>query len=235
MNSYSLSYSFSWISWILLLSASINSRLHANPLPTECIGPSSSQKALIYLHGLEEGGAIGGKDRLSGEEKANRNVLEQIAQKFPLRVALPQSSHRCAQGKRCWPGSGPSEVLKVYEEIMTQAKTCWTGNFPKTYALLGFSNGGYFAFKLYKAHQDPGLRWILASGSSGSWDPKLDKLNPLTRFYLMLGRKELTLQAAQRFASIFRLSQPNFSISTFDGGHQLHEATLLRVLQESDF
>ncbi len=194
---------------------------------TLCLGPNKAERSLIYLHGLED------RESASDAERNNRLVLEHLAQKLSMRIALPQSEQRCANGKRCWPASETAELRKTFELIKQKAASCWTGSSPKSYGLLGFSNGGYYAFKLYKAHQDPALKWIFASGSSGSWEPKVEKLNPLSRFYLMLGRKELTLPAAKRFAESFQKSDTRFEISSFDGGHHLHEATLLRVIKES--
>lgn len=194
-----------------------------------CLGPNSAKHALIYLHGLEE------TQGESEAEKVNRKVLEQLAQKLSVRIAQPQSEYRCAAGKRCWPGSDPVEVLRVYKELLLASQSCWSSRPPDAYALLGFSNGGYFAFKLYKAHSDPKLKRILASGSSGTWEPKTDKINALSRFELMLGLKELTLPAARRFAESFKKSEPKFTLETFEGGHYLDEATLVRLLQKSGF
>lgn len=163
---------------------------------TECLGQAQGAKGyLVYLHGLEPLNAR------SNEEQENRGALERLAREFSLRIALPKASV-CPMKKLCWASKDNNEVLKTYISIKNQIKACWPGNQP--YTIVGFSNGGYYAFKLYKAHRDPLLKRIIASGSSGIWDPNKDKANKLTQFHLMIGDKDITLRDASKFASTLR-------------------------------
>jgi pimeloyl-ACP methyl ester carboxylesterase len=190
---------------------------------TECLGPNEAKGHLIYLHGLTPPGEA------TAEEGENRKALEQLARELSLRIAMPRGS-LCPTGKVCWPAADKNEVLKTFDDLREKAKSCWSGN-PR-YDLLGFSNGGYFAFKLYKVHQDPQLARILATGSAGIWDPKSDQPHPSSRFFLMIGRQDITLKKASQLAGILRKALPGFRFETFPGGHRLdYKAT--KMLLES--
>jgi predicted esterase len=190
---------------------------------TECLGSAQGAKGyLVYLHGLEPLNAK------SNEENENRAALERLAREFSLRIALPRASP-CPSKKLCWASKDNSEVLKTYISIKNQMKSCWSGNQP--YTMLGFSNGGYYSFKLYKLNRDPFLKRIIASGSSGIWDPNKDKANKLTQFHLMIGDKDITLHDASKFAERFRESVTTFTLFLFSGGHRLDYDTLSKIMK----
>jgi predicted esterase len=189
---------------------------------TECLGPTEAKGHLIYLHGLTP------PDEDTLEEGDNRKVLEQLARELSLRIAMPRGT-LCPTGKVCWPAADKSEVLKTFDELREKANSCWSGN-PR-YDLLGFSNGGYFAFKLYKVHQDPQLARILATGSAGTWDPKSDQPHPSSRFFLMIGRQDITRKKAGQLADILRKALPGFRFETFPGGHRLDYKTTKMLLE----
>lgn len=188
----------------------------------ECLGSSTARNFAVYLHGLEDPQAR------SEEELENREILQRLAQELPLRVALPRGP-LCAMGKYCWPASDPNEVRKTFAALLTQVESCWSGTPELT--LIGFSNGGYFAWKLYKAHQAPQLKRIVAVGSTGVWDSKQDRINDYASFHLMMGQKDITLKKAQSFAQALRRVLPNFTFDTFAGGHRLDYETLLKILR----
>lgn len=187
-----------------------------------CLGSPDAKGHLIYLHGLTA------PDQDTQEEGENRKVLEQLAQELSLRISMPRGS-LCPNGKLCWPARDKNELLRTFDKLKEKAHSCWTGN--PSYSLLGFSNGGYFAFKLYKAHQDPQLTHILATGSAGTWDSKLDRANPASRFSLMIGRKDITLKKASQLADILRKVVPGFRFETFPGGHRLDYKTSKLLLE----
>lgn len=190
---------------------------------SSCIGSTKSQQTVIYLHGLETPG------QESDEEKSNRKVLERLSQTLSLRIALPQAQDLC-EGKRCWPAKDRVEALKTYAKIIKASESC--GEVKAPLALLGFSNGGYFAFKIYKWQVDPRLALILASGSAGSWNPQEEKLPPATVFRLMIGQRELTLPAARKLARQLKGSLPGFQLDIFPGGHVLDYQTSLSLLRQ---
>jgi len=190
---------------------------------TECLGLKEAKAHLIYLHGLTP------PDEDTREEAENRKVLEQLARELSLRIAMPRGI-LCPTGKVCWPAANKNEVLKTFDDLREKAKSCWNGN-PR-YDLLGFSNGGYFAFKLYKVHQDPQLARILATGSAGIWDPKSDQPHPTSRFFLMIGRQDITRKKAAQLADILRKVLPGFRFETFPGGHRL-DYKMTKMLLES--
>ncbi len=194
----------------------------AKTIESDCLGSPDAKGHLIYLHGLTAA------DQDTQEEGENRKVLEQLAQNLSLRIALPRGS-LCPNGKLCWPARDKNEVLRTFEKLKEQAQKCWTGQ--SAYSVLGFSNGGYFAFKLYKIHQDPKLIHILATGSAGTWDSKVDRVNPASRFSLMIGRKDITLKKASQLADILRRAISGFRFETFSGGHRLDYGTSKLLLE----
>ncbi len=189
----------------------------------DCLGPAQASKGyLVYLHGLEPLAAR------TGEGAENRRLLERLAKEFSLRIALPRGMI-CAQQKVCWPAKDSREVMRTFGMIQTAMKGCWSGNQP--YTILGFSNGGFFGFKLYKIHKDTRLKHIIAAGASGLWDPKVDKRNPLSQLQMMIGDKDITLSDASKFAERFRDVDPGFTLYLFNGGHRLDYDTLARLMR----
>jgi len=189
----------------------------------DCLGPASGAKGyMIYLHGFEP------LTSRSSEETENRRLLERLAREMNYRIALPRGVV-CPKQRVCWPAKDPGEVLRTFTLIQNTAKGCWQGNQP--YTLLGFSNGGFYAFKLYKAHRDARLKYIISAGASGLWDPKKDKANPLSQFQLMIGDKDITLNDASKFAERFRDVDSGFTLFLFNGGHRLDYDTLVKVIK----
>ncbi len=196
--------------------------ISAKTIEVDCLGSPDAKGHLIYLHGLTA------PDQDTQEEGENRKVLEQLAQDLSLRIALPRG-FLCPNGKLCWPGRDKNEILRTFDKLREKAQTCWKGQ--PSYGVLGFSNGGYFAFKLYKLHQDPLLTQILATGSAGTWDSKVDQVNPASRFSLMIGRKDITLKKASQLADTLRKAIPGFRFETFPGGHRLDYKTSKLLLE----
>jgi len=189
---------------------------------TECLGPSRPKAYAIYLHGLTP------PAQELNEVDDNREVLERLAKDLSLRIALPRGP-LCPSGKLCWPAGDREELLKTFNTLRGQAQTCWSGQ--AEYSLIGFSNGGYFALKLYKAHTDPLLTRILASGSAGVWDPQIDKPHPTTRFALMIGQQDITIKKATQLADVLRKLIPGFRFEKFPGAHRLDYKTLRSLLE----
>ena len=192
-------------------------------LKVECLGPplSEARGYLIYLHGFEE------LKSSSREEMLNRKALTEIAKELNIRMALPEGP-ACPKNRRCWPAKNPAAVLETFSSITEARTACFKD---KPYSLVGFSNGGYFAFKLYKAHQDPLLKTIIASSSSGLWNPAQDKPNPLSRFQLMIGSRDLMRSDAEAFMSRLTKSDPKAALTIFTGGHVMDQKTLLELLR----
>ncbi len=189
---------------------------------TPCLGPEKATKHLIYLHGYESAQAW------SHEESENRTVLEKLASIRSVRIALPQSPFICKNNQRCWASSNGEQAAQTFTWIQEASQSCW--HEPQApFALLGFSNGGYFAFKLYKFHKIPELEQIVGVGSSGLWDASKDKLSPHSSFHLIMGRKDITLPSARKFEKEFQKSQKDFRILLAPGGHHLDLDSLLKV------
>jgi len=194
------------------------------PSPVECMGPLAAKGFAIYLHGLES------PEAPSEEEKRNREILATLGRDSGWRIALPRGV-LCPTGKLCWPAKDRDQVLKTFQTFQKNVQTCWKGQ-PK-YTVIGFSNGGYFALKLYKLHKDPQLKQIIASGSAGMWEKKADKPNPFSTFHLMIGSQDITLKQASRLAEVLRQSLPAFTFETFQGGHRLDLGALTQLLEKS--
>lgn len=193
----------------------------AAPLKVECLGEASAKRYLVYLHGFEE------VNTRSREEEQNREALTKLAKELDLRIALPEGP-LCPKNRYCWPAKDEAEVLATFALIQTAKTKCFAD---KDYSLVGFSNGGYYAFKLYKAHKDPLLKTILASSSSGLWDPGKDVVNSLSQFHLMIGDKDITRRDAEAFLAKFRKSDPKATLTMFKGGHRIDFKSLKYLLQ----
>jgi pimeloyl-ACP methyl ester carboxylesterase len=200
----------------------VTSARAADQSTTECIGPTQPKGYVIYLHGFIP------PDQKTNEEGENLEVLERLAKDLSLRIALPRGP-LCPGGKLCWPAGDKDELLKTFVALRERSQTCWTGQ--PEYTLLGFSNGGYFALKLYKAHEDPRLTRIIAAGSAGTWDGKMDRAHPSSSFAMMIGQQDITLKKATQLAHILRKIIPGFRFEKFPGAHRLDYKTLTHLLQ----
>lgn len=194
----------------------------ATKTSVSCLGSTAANTHVIYLHGMEP------PQGASREEEQNRQVLEQLASDLKVRVAMPRGPLCSGKGKHCWPAANRDEILGTWQDIKAQTKACWSGD--PAITLIGFSNGGYFAWKLYKIHQDPQLRHIIASGSAGTWNSKQDKANAMSSFHLMIGTKDITRKEAERLSQILQRELPQFGFLTFAGGHRLDRVTLANLL-----
>lgn len=191
---------------------------------SECIGPVGAKAHAVYLHGFED------PDKRSAEEKENRQVLAKLSKELDLKIALVEGP-LCAKKRLCWPAKTQDEVRQTFALIKQARKSCFGED--KDYTLIGFSNGGYFAFKLYKVHKDPALKTIIASSSSGLWDPSRETVNPLSRFHLIIGDRDITRKDAEAFMKKFRASEPNASLTVFKGGHRIDFDSLKTLLSKA--
>ncbi len=204
--------------------ATLSTVAAAKPSRTECLGPTEAKGYVIYLHGFTP------PEQKTNEEGDNLEVLERLAKDLSLRIALPRGP-LCPSGKLCWPAGDKDELLQSFAKARADAQACWSGT--PEYSLLGFSNGGYFAFKLYKAHDDPKLTRIIASGSAGTWDEKVDKPHPTSSFAMMIGQQDITMKKASQLANQLRKIIAGFRFEKFPGAHRLDYKTLSRLLQPS--
>jgi predicted peptidase len=187
----------------------------------ECLGPVSARQFMIYLHGLEPLHAR------SKEEMENRKVLEELVKNFSLRIALPQGPV-CDNKQRCWPAKDRDQLLQTFFQIKKLASTCRKEK--SHYSVLGFSNGGYFAWKLFKANLDAEISAILASGSAGTLDDAPSERNIHASFHLMIGDRDITLNAAKNLSDRLKKQSLDVIFDTFPGGHRLDYSTLAKVL-----
>lgn len=191
---------------------------------TECLGPTSNPKGfVIYLHGLAP------PNRKDNEIGENREVLERLAKDLSLRIAIPRAAV-CPKNQLCWPARDKNQVLATFKSFRERAQVCFKGK-PK-YSVIGFSNGGYFAFKLYKAHQDPLLTRIISSGGAGNWDDKKDKANPYSTLAFMMGNQDVTLKETTKLFEQVRKAVPGVNLEKFTGGHRIDYATLVNLIKK---
>lgn len=136
---------------------------HSNKF-SECIGNSSAEKFLIYLHGMDA-------STPSSQELKNRKQLLLIANELNIRIALPRAIKPCLGQPQsiCWSWNHSKEEMTASAEIVEQsANSC----FPlgARYGLLGFSNGAYLLSAVYRncklADIFPSADWVVLVGGS---------------------------------------------------------------------
>lgn len=109
----------------------------ATPLDVSCIGPDNAKGFLIYLHGMDSKSP-------SKQELQNRKILNDLASKYNLKIALPRAQMQCPTqpGSICWGWTwNASELANIIPQILESREQCFPNDQP--FGVIGFSNGGY--------------------------------------------------------------------------------------------
>jgi predicted esterase len=189
----------------------------------ECYGSDKAKNFIAYLHGLDSIAP-------STQELANRKLLKALADQLGFRLAIARSDAVCNKSL-CWRHNEPDEHSKTYRDLMAALEKCKPRN-AHTLGLVGFSNGGYFTSKVTQFCYKDGPKWIIASGSAGSWNHTYhgDK-SSCPSIAIMIGEGDLSREKAERYAKFLISSGYKGSFTTFKGRHELFHEPLKKQLK----
>lgn len=191
--------------------------------PTNCVGKAGASRNLIFLHGIMPRGPV--PPELDYEPE-----LGALAKELDLRIALPRSTTYCkgSKDKYCWTGETAPEIAATYGAVVRSAEACFGPG--KSFGLVGFSNGGYHVGRVVMRCLAPKPQYVIAIGSAGdlahSEGRDLARCAPTT---ILIGDKDITRDAARRFAERLGKQKLPVTFRTFAGGHDV-PFDVLRVM-----
>lgn len=195
---------------------------------TDCIGPITAKKFVVYLHGMDTVSP-------SIQELENRSVLQNLAKNLSIQFALPRATDKCPTNSNqlCWTWAAKTskEIEPFNEAIKAAALEC----FPKKdYTVLGFSNGGVAVTTLLRLCEKVDFKSSIVVGAAGGWlssDPKnLNDCGP--KVISLLGSEDKANQKPVRdyVAHLISLKAP-VSLVEYEGGHALIYESLRDLLK----
>ncbi len=171
----------------------------------DLIGSSSARHRVVYLHGMDTYGP-------AWIEIRNRETLRALARDLGLFVALPRAP------ERMW----PYETAGEYERSLSLVRSAARASFPEgsRFGVVGFSQGGYFAGRLFQSRRDDDIAWIIAVGSTGDVlsGGSLVGHGP---FRIVIGNAEADSQSAHAFARLLARRKADVRVFEFEGVHGL--------------
>ncbi|MGB1230242.1 MAG: hypothetical protein ACPG7U_03650 [Holosporaceae bacterium] len=182
------------------------------------LGDQKSNRVWVYLCGLT-------RQWDSSEERSNRKILEQIANKEHIKVVAIKSFARCSQfdDKLCWPHDTQEQVKNTYANINHVISGYDIDGF------IGFSNGAFF---LNRAAQEIALnKPIISIGGAGYFDSEKDID---TRIYLIIGKQD---HSHYENAILFhkranKYKHDSVQLMTHDSGHVMPEDIIRQVIHD---
>jgi predicted esterase len=197
----------------------------------QCLGSPRAKHFVVYLHGLDA-------KELSHQEVANRKILEQIAKKLDLRIALPRAQDKCSN-VICWGWALTNEKAKEsIPLIKASAKSCFASG--TQFGLIGFSSGGYLATKLFRSCMLPSflpeVNWIVTSGSAmmnGPIEPLPENLEKCGAITMLVGTKDKSnLDPSKNYLHQLEAKKAHIKYVEFEGDHNLFEVPLLQAVEQ---
>lgn len=199
-----------------------------------CLGNPRAKNHAVYLHGFTD-------ENMGGQERMNYKNLSKLASSLDLMIAIPSSTKSClhdGKRQRCWgTGMTQSEAENALRITRKAANKCFPRNRP--YGLIGFSNGGYMATKVFSyclaPKQAPLLRWIVTVGAAKLWgsghsNRNLRSCRPIT---LLAGKRDTyNYERRQKKFRDLRRKGADISILLFDGGHELPYGPMVTAVRK---
>jgi predicted esterase len=199
-----------------------------------CVGDASAKNSIVYLHGFTD-------DGWSKREQSNLKNLRKIAARMDVRIAIPMSKRSCkirGEQQRCWGVEMTrTQALETLKVTKRAASKCFEPD--ANYGVIGFSNGGYMATKIFgyclAPRYAPKLDWIVTVGAaklwgSGSRRSDLSTCRPIT---LVAGKKDkYNYERRQNRFRRLRRKGAKVSVLLFDGGHELPYGPLITALRK---
>jgi predicted esterase len=190
----------------------------------ECIGESSYARKAIYFHGID--------DLTPAKlEQANRDVLRKLAASEHVQFFVARSKTSCKQNSKelCWQHYSKEEVMNLYKENLAAAAKCFGKS--DQVGLIGFSNGGYLASKIYHFCLEPRPSWVIVVGSAGTYTESASLKN-CSRLKFVMGARDLSLGKAKKYFEQLKAKKGNVDFQTYPGGHYLDFAALQTALKQ---
>jgi predicted esterase len=190
----------------------------------QCIGPETASHHAIFFHGIYE---TNGRT----PEQTYGNVLRQVAKKEKIRIAMPISGFQCIgkKGSYCWGTEDDASVQTIFRESVAASAKCFAGASPTGF--IGFSNGGYFVGRLMLRCLTKAQNWLVAMGSAGSMDFRVqDDLSGCGNMNLLIGKRDLSLKKAERFHQGLVAQKAKTTFQTWNGGHDVPERELAKII-----
>ncbi len=199
-----------------------------------CLGEVGAKNSIVYLHGFT------GRN-WNGREQSNLKNLRKIAARMDVRIAVPMSKKSCeirGGEQRCWGvNMTRTQALETLKVTKRAAAKCFEPD--SNYGVVGFSNGGYMATKIFgyclAPRHAPNLDWIVTVGAaklwgSGSRRSDLRACRPIT---LVAGKKDkYNYERRQNRFRQLRRKGAKVSVLLFDGGHELPYGPLITALRK---
>ena len=208
----------------------------AQALQTDCIGPTSAGRHIVFLHGIMSVTNPANQciaPPVHGERSLHtidewEPLLESIAVQQNIRFAVPHSRFFCRNDflSLCWGSDDPVSTAASFAAIVTSVMQCFPPG--ATWGLIGFSNGGYHATRVALLGLAPRPAWVASIGSSG--DIKLFANGPHPYLLQVIGREDMTHDKAVQFARDLRYHHMPSSLIDFAGGHEIREDIIREIL-----
>lgn len=194
-----------------------------------CLGSDKSNLGVIYLHGMDTATP-------SDQEKQNRNILQNISDKYNLRIAIPRSNKACSQNKDqiCWGWNfNDIELSYVRNEIEKSSSIC---KLPSKRILIGFSNGAYALNKLFRQCLTSNDQVIISQGANiynGSLEIDPKDLSKCGHLIFISGLNDkYNFDPSLNYIKQLKSKNSNVDLITFDGGHEMNEEAVSKAIKE---
>lgn len=205
----------------------------AFPEQIACLGGSGSGNYAVYLHGFTG-------QSFSGQESINLSRLKKLGGMMDMMIAVPKSPRGCMKdGKiqRCWGVEMTrNQAEQTFRLAIKSAQKCFPPG--SRYGIIGFSNGGYMATKIFShclaPRMDSRLQWLVTVGAAKLWGDgigwsRLKSCRPIT---LMAGKRDThNYERRQRKFRDLRSKGAEISILLFDGGHEMPLGPMVTALR----
>lgn len=194
----------------------------------ECLGSEKAKHSVVYLHGMDTTSP-------SPQEMRNREVLNDLAQKLNLRIALPRAISICPnnQNQICWGWdfSDVSSITSSLEIVSAAAKKCFSKS--NHIILLGFSNGGFVVNRLIQDCLKTPYTQFISVAAGGTWNANSTKdLSQCGSLVLLIGRKDSSnYKPVKEYHSWLKQNKAATTLIEFPGSHELPSKELEQTLQ----
>ena len=192
-------------------------------LEVSCIGRGENHKLnLIYMHGMDT--------QQPGElEIYNRSVLESLALRYNLQIALPRAPLKCKTqtNKRCWGWNySEAEQKPILKATLDSRLKCFKKD--EAFLMIGFSEGGLFLHHWYSRGLLPAFDvmpkgFIVSAGSTHALSKQLmADLHANSPMVLVTGTHDYyNMKSVNDYYAMLEKARASVQSLFFNGGHRL--------------